>query len=150
MRARLSRWIFRTPPHGREIDVLAPMREATADPDRVTRADPVGRVAELARDHHHHRQARWHAAIDLTVMHPDMFTTFDDIGGDRGPNSGTKAQTINRLDGGDAAAWGAFDPRTVMAKYGRYVGVAGYFDDSQESSGSTRTARCASGIRRSR
>jgi S-formylglutathione hydrolase FrmB len=71
-------------------------------------------------------------AIDLTVMHPDMFTTFDDIGGDRGPNSGTKAQTINRLYGGDAAAWGAFDPRTVMAKHGRYVGVAGYFDDSQE------------------
>jgi S-formylglutathione hydrolase FrmB len=71
-------------------------------------------------------------AIDLTVMHPDMFSTFDDIGGDRGPNSGTKAQTIKRLYGGDAAAWAAFDPRTVMAKHGRYVGVAGYFDDSQE------------------
>ncbi len=65
-------------------------------------------------------------------MHPDMFTTFDDIGGDRGPNSGTKQQTINRLYGGDAAAWAAFDPRTVMAKHGPYVGVAGYFDDSQE------------------
>jgi S-formylglutathione hydrolase FrmB len=71
-------------------------------------------------------------AIDLTVMHPDMFSTFDDIGGDRGPNSGTKAQTIKRLYGGDAAAWAAFDPRTVMAKHGKYVGVAGYFDDSQE------------------
>ena len=71
-------------------------------------------------------------AIDLTVMHPDMFSTFDDIGGDRGPNSGTKQQTINRLYGGDAAAWAAFDPRTVMAKHGPYVGVAGYFDDSQE------------------
>jgi S-formylglutathione hydrolase FrmB len=71
-------------------------------------------------------------AIDLTVMHPDLFTTFDDIGGDRGPNSGTKEQTIARLYGGDAAAWAAFDPRTVMAKHGPYVGVAGYFDDSQE------------------
>jgi S-formylglutathione hydrolase FrmB len=71
-------------------------------------------------------------AIDLTVMHPDLFTTFDDIGGDRGPNSGTKEQTINRLYGGDAAAWAAFDPRTVMAAHGPYVGVAGYFDDSQE------------------
>ena len=30
-------------------------------------------------------------AIDLTVMHPELFTTFEDIGGDRGPNSGTKA-----------------------------------------------------------
>jgi S-formylglutathione hydrolase FrmB len=71
-------------------------------------------------------------AIDLTVMHPDLFTTFDDIGGDRGPNSGTKEQTIARLYGGNAAAWAAFDPRTVMAKHGPYVGVAGYFDDSQE------------------
>jgi len=71
-------------------------------------------------------------AIDLTVTHPDLFTTFDDIGGDRGPNSGTKEQTINRLYGGNVAAWAAFDPRTVMAKHGPYVGVAGYFDDSQE------------------
>ncbi len=71
-------------------------------------------------------------AIDLAVMHPDMFSTFDDIGGDRGPNSGTKEQTINRLYGGDSTAWAAFDPRTVMARHGPYVGVAGYFDDSQE------------------
>jgi S-formylglutathione hydrolase FrmB len=71
-------------------------------------------------------------AIDLTVMHPDMFSTFDDIGGDRGPNSGTREQTVDRLYGGDQAAWAAFDPRTVMAAHGPYVGVAGYFDDSQE------------------
>jgi S-formylglutathione hydrolase FrmB len=71
-------------------------------------------------------------AIDLAVMHPDLFTTFEDIGGDRGPNSGTKQQTIDRLYGGHAAAWDAFDPRTVMAKHGPYSGVAGYFDDSQE------------------
>jgi len=71
-------------------------------------------------------------AIDLTVMHPELFTTFDDIGGDRGPNSGTKQQTIKRLYGGNAAQWAAFDPRTVMAVHGTYRGVAGYFDDSQE------------------
>ncbi|BBZ30862.1 hypothetical protein MMAD_51570 [Mycolicibacterium madagascariense] len=71
-------------------------------------------------------------AIDLAVMHPDLFATFEDIGGDRGPNSGTKQQTIDRLYGGDAAAWDAFDPRTVMARHGPYTGVAGYFDDSQE------------------
>lgn len=71
-------------------------------------------------------------AIDLTVMHPDMFTSFDDIGGDRGPNSGDEEQTIRRLYGGSITAWAAFDPRTVMTEHGRYVGVAGYFDDSQE------------------
>ena len=71
-------------------------------------------------------------AIDLVLVHPDLFATFEDIGGDRGPNSGTKQQTIDRLYGGDAAAWDVFDPRTVMAKHGPYAGVAGYFDDSQE------------------
>ncbi len=71
-------------------------------------------------------------AIDLAVMHPDLFATFVDIGGDRGPNSGTKQQTIDRLYGGDAASWAAYDPRTVMAKHGPYRGVAGYFDDSKE------------------
>ena len=71
-------------------------------------------------------------AIDLTVMHPDLFTTFEDIGGDLGPNASTKQQTIARLYGGDAAAWDAYDPRTVMARHGPYSGVAGYFDDSQE------------------
>jgi S-formylglutathione hydrolase FrmB len=71
-------------------------------------------------------------ALDLTVAHPDLFTTFEDIGGDRGPNSGTKEQTINRLYGGNAASWDVYDPRTVMAEHGPYSGVAGYFDDSQE------------------
>jgi S-formylglutathione hydrolase FrmB len=71
-------------------------------------------------------------AIDLAVVHPELFTTFEDIGGDRGPNSGTKEQTIERLYGGNRAAWDAYDPRTVMAKHGPYAGVAGYFDDSQE------------------
>jgi S-formylglutathione hydrolase FrmB len=71
-------------------------------------------------------------AIDLTVMHPELFSTFEDIGGDRGPNSGTKQQTVARLYGGDAAEWDAFDPRTVMARHGPYSGIAGLFDDSQE------------------
>jgi S-formylglutathione hydrolase FrmB len=71
-------------------------------------------------------------AMDLTVMHPDLFATFIDIGGDRGPNSGTKQQTIDRLYGGNAAAWDADDPRTVMVRHGAYAGVAGDFDDSQE------------------
>ena len=39
-------------------------------------------------------------AVDLAVMHPDMFSAFEDIAGDLGPNSGTKApdhrQTVRR------------------------------------------------------
>jgi len=71
-------------------------------------------------------------AIDLSVMHPDLFATFVDIGGDRGPNSGTKQQTIERLYAGDSTKWDAFDPRTVMGRNGPYTGVAGLFADSQE------------------
>ncbi|MGY4710618.1 alpha/beta hydrolase [Mycolicibacterium sp. CBM1] len=69
-------------------------------------------------------------AVDLTVMHPDLFSTFEDIAGDHGPTAGTKDQTISRLYGGDAAAWAAFDPRTVMMRHGPYVGVAGWFEDT--------------------
>ncbi|MGW4091935.1 alpha/beta hydrolase [Nocardia sp. NPDC004750] len=68
-------------------------------------------------------------AVDLAVMHPDLVHTFVDIAGDLGPSSGTKEQTIARLFGGDAAAWAAFDPLTVMAAHGPYSDVAGLFDD---------------------
>ena len=67
-------------------------------------------------------------AVDLAVMHPDMFSAFEDIAGDIGPNSGTKDQTIARLFGGNADAWAAFDPTTVITRHGPYTGVAGWFD----------------------
>jgi S-formylglutathione hydrolase FrmB len=60
-------------------------------------------------------------------MHPDMFSAFEDIAGDLTPNTGNKAQTIARLFGGNAAAYAAFDPMTVMTRHGRYAGVAGWF-----------------------
>jgi S-formylglutathione hydrolase FrmB len=72
-------------------------------------------------------------ALDLTVMHPELFSSFVDIAGDMGPETGTKAQTIARLFGGDTAAWAAFDPATVIAKHGRYSGVSGWFDVSSSS-----------------
>jgi S-formylglutathione hydrolase FrmB len=67
-------------------------------------------------------------AVDLTVRRPDLFSAFVDIGGDVGPNSGTKAQTIARLFGGDADAWAGFDPATVIARHGQYHAVAGLFE----------------------
>jgi S-formylglutathione hydrolase FrmB len=66
-------------------------------------------------------------AVDLTVMHPDLFSTFVDIAGDIGPNAGTKDQTIARLFGGNAAAWAEFDPTTVITNHGAYSGVSGWF-----------------------
>ena len=69
-------------------------------------------------------------AVDLTVMHPDMFSTFEDIAGDMGPNSGTKQQTIDRLFGGNAAQYADFDPATVINRHGPYSGISGWFDIS--------------------
>ena len=66
-------------------------------------------------------------AVDLTVMHPELFSTFVDIAGDLGPTAGTKDQTIARLFHGDANAWTAFDPTTVITKHGPYTGVSGWF-----------------------
>jgi S-formylglutathione hydrolase FrmB len=63
----------------------------------------------------------------MSVMHPELFRAFVDIDGQLGPNAGTKEQTIARLFGGDADAWAAFDPRTVMAKHGAYSRLSGWF-----------------------
>jgi S-formylglutathione hydrolase FrmB len=70
-------------------------------------------------------------ALDLTVMHPELFSAFEDIAGDRGPTAGTKQQTIDRLYGGNGAQWDAFDPMTVMTRHGPYTGVSGWFDEAR-------------------
>ncbi len=72
-------------------------------------------------------------AVDLTVMHPEMFSAFVDVAGDFVPNAGTKAQTIARLFGGNADAWAAFDPTTVINRHGPYSDVAGWFAISSDS-----------------
>ncbi|HTY28134.1 MAG TPA: hypothetical protein VMD51_08310, partial [Mycobacterium sp.] len=54
---------------------------------------------------------------------------FVDIAGDAAPtNWGTKTQTIAALFGGNAGAYAAFDPTTVITRHGRYFGVYGWFD----------------------
>ena len=72
-------------------------------------------------------------ALDLTVMHPELFSSFVDIAGNMGPEAGTKAQTIARLFGGNPKAWATFDPATVVTKHGRYTGVSGWFDVSSSN-----------------
>jgi S-formylglutathione hydrolase FrmB len=66
-------------------------------------------------------------AVDLATMHPDMFSTFEDIAGDFAPNSGSKTQTIARLFGGNAAAYANFAPATVIARHGPYHDLSGWF-----------------------
>jgi S-formylglutathione hydrolase FrmB len=73
-------------------------------------------------------------AVDLTVMHPDLFSAFVDVAGDFFPNAGTRTQTIARLFGGNADAWAAFDPTTVINRHGPYRDVAGWFAISSDAS----------------
>jgi S-formylglutathione hydrolase FrmB len=69
-------------------------------------------------------------AADLTVMHPELFSSFVDIAGDLAPTAGTKEQTIARLFRGNAAAWAQFDPTTVIKAHGPYTGISGWFEIS--------------------
>jgi S-formylglutathione hydrolase FrmB len=79
-------------------------------------------------------------AVDLTVEHPDVFSHFIDISGDAGPNTGDEESTIERLYGGDRAAWTAHDPLTVLAHHHRYTGVTGIFADGTREHVTTRAA----------
>jgi S-formylglutathione hydrolase FrmB len=67
-------------------------------------------------------------AVDLTVMHPELFSSFVDIAGDAAPNVGNKVQTIAALFGGNADKYVSYDPSSVMSQHGRYRGVYGWFD----------------------
>ncbi|WP_218014490.1 alpha/beta hydrolase [Mycolicibacterium palauense] len=66
-------------------------------------------------------------AVDLLTMHPERFRAIEDIAGDLSPNLGDKQQTIERLYGGDATRWAAFDPSTVITHHDRYRSIAAWF-----------------------
>lgn len=82
-------------------------------------------------------------ALLLAVRNPELFSAFVALDGQLGPNSGTKAQTIARLFGGDAEAWATFDPRTIIERHGRYpntsawLGVSGRTPTIHRAAGDT-------------
>ncbi|GAB5898310.1 alpha/beta hydrolase [Mycolicibacterium mageritense] len=69
----------------------------------------------------------------LAVRNPELFSAFVALDGQLGPNSGTREQTIARLFGGDAAAWAAFDPRTIIEKHGRYDNTSAWLGVSEQT-----------------
>jgi S-formylglutathione hydrolase FrmB len=100
----------------------------------------IEKTFQTATDPHKWGVAGWSmggtCAIDLTVEHPDVFTHFGDFSGDKGPYIGDKDHTIQELYGGDAAAWNAHDPLTVLqAHHFKYQGVSGYFGDGDQEHG---------------
>ena len=74
---------------------------------------------------------RWAARARSTwpTMHPDMFSTFEDIAGDLAPTPATKQQTIDRLFGGNAAPVRRVRPhhRDHQARAAT-PGISGWFD----------------------
>lgn len=68
----------------------------------------------------------------LLVTHPELFSAIVDLDGQLGPNAGPKNQTIARLFGGDAEAWAAFDPKTVVETHGPYQDKAAWIAVSEE------------------
>lgn len=74
-------------------------------------------------------------AVDLTVMHPELFSAFVDVAGDLYPNAGNRAETIARLYGGNADAWATFDPTTVVSRHGPYTAISGWFAISAPGTG---------------
>ena len=74
-------------------------------------------------------------AVMLAVTHPQVFGHFLDISGDLGPNMGDRNSTIAKLYDGDAAAYDANDPMTVLAHHGKYPkGFSGMFADGDQES----------------
>ncbi|MGU3290995.1 alpha/beta hydrolase-fold protein [Williamsia sp. M5A3_1d] len=99
------------------------------------------RPAVISRFHTASTAAQWGivgwsmggtCSVDLTVMHPDLFSSYVDIAGDAAPVAGTAAQSVQRLFGGNASAAASFDPATVMKRHGPYVGVSARYEEADQ------------------
>ncbi|KJS53808.1 hypothetical protein VM98_23040 [Streptomyces rubellomurinus subsp. indigoferus] len=105
----------------------------------------VKKTFNAATDPHKWGVAGWSmggtCAVDLTVEHPDVFTHFGDFSGDKGPYIGDKEHTVQELYGGDAGAWAAHDPLTVLAHHPKYQGVSGFFAQGDEEHGQIESAK---------
>ena len=65
-------------------------------------------------------------AFELGVRHPDVYGTFVDFAGDRIPNLGSPALTLEKLYGGDRAAMAAHDPDNLLRSH-RFRDLTGWF-----------------------
>lgn len=71
-------------------------------------------------------------SLTLAVRHPELFSAIVDLDGQLGPNAGRKQQTIARLFGGDAEAWAAFDPKTIVEARRDYPDLAAWIGVSDQ------------------
>lgn len=67
----------------------------------------------------------------LTLTHPNIYNYFIDLGGEIGPEIGSKDQTIDTLFGGSEASWAAHQPDLLLANH-TYKNIGGFFGDGQD------------------
>jgi len=70
-------------------------------------------------------------SIMLTLRHPDVYNYFIDLGGELGPEDGSKQHTIDTLFGGSESAWAAHQP-SLLLQDNKYPNIGGYFGDGEQ------------------
>lgn len=70
-------------------------------------------------------------SIMLTLRHTDVYHYFIDLGGEIGPEVGSKQQTIDTLFGGSEQKWAAHQP-SVLLNSKQYRGIGGFFGDGNQ------------------
>ncbi len=86
-------------------------------------------------------------AVQLGAGFPDLFGSFIDVSGQRGPTLGDRAETVRLGFRGDAAAYAAAQPARVLAEHAPYRSTAAFFgvgaDDSRYGPQQTEVAAAA-------
>ena len=65
-------------------------------------------------------------SVMIALRHPNIYHYFLDFGGEIGPETGSKENTILTLFNGSESAWAAHQPSLLLAK-NNYKGMGGYF-----------------------
>jgi S-formylglutathione hydrolase FrmB len=87
-------------------------------------------------------------AFELAVRHPAVYGTFVDLAGDRAPNLGSDADTLEKLYGGDRAAMAAHDPDNLLRPH-RFHGLNGWFVAGHDDAHHAGVARALAAAARS-
>jgi S-formylglutathione hydrolase FrmB len=65
-------------------------------------------------------------AFEIAARHPDVYGTFIDLAGDRAPNLGSPAETLQKLYAGNRAAMAAHDPDNLLRPH-QFHNLRGWF-----------------------
>lgn len=78
-------------------------------------------------------------AVMLTLRHTNVYNYFIDLGGEIGPEDGSKQETIDTLFGGSEQSWAQHQPLLLLAN-NKYSGIGGFFGTGSQDSLSVTTA----------